>query len=363
MQIKWYGWLLLILITLSGCASTPEEKSLFWPAFPDEPRIAFVKSYMGESDLKEKGFFDKLFGGEHEALPKAYGVFAWDNKIYVTITSGTVLIFDEKEKKLSAFGGEGIARLSLPIGVAVSSDGTIYVSDAKKKGVFAFDQKGKLKLSIWKKDELKNPAGIAINDELGRLYVIDSYGHSVHAYTLQGEKLFQFGSNGDGDGEFHFPTNIAIDRRNGKLYVVDTQNFRVQVFDRDGKFLSKIGTLGDGFGSFSRPKGIGVDTEGHVYVVDAAFDNFQIFDDTGQLLLFMGAAGDAPGYFQLPAGLYVDENDRIYIVDSLNRRVQVFQYLSEKWKKKNPEQYQKYLVQSEKMGQKTDGEKAVDSKK
>ena len=97
-------------------------------------------------------------------------------------------------------------------------------------------------------------------------------------------------------------------------------------------------------GTFSRPKGIGIDSDGHVYVVDAAFNNFQIFDETGQLLLFIGGEGNAPGQFQLPAGMYVDEKDRIYVVDSFNFRVQVFQYLSDRWKKEHPEEYNKYLL-------------------
>jgi len=346
--------LFLFAITVAGCASTPDVKPLLWPPLPAEPKIAYVKSLKGESDLREKSFFDKLLGSEPEqGLGKAYGVFARDSRIYVTITAGAyVQIFDEKERQISIVAGEGEDRLALPIGVAVSSDGTLYVTDAKKKGVFGFDSKGKLRVSIWKKGEFQNPAGLAINDELGRLYVVDSFGHAVHAYTLQGKKLFQFGTNGNGDGEFYYPTNIAVDRRNGKLYVVDTQNFRVQVFDQDGKFIKKFGELNDTLGTFSRPKGIGVDTEGHVYVVDAAFENFQIFDEDGQLLLFLGAAGDAPGFFNLPAGMYVDENDRIYVVDSLNRRVQVFQYLSEKWKKDHSEEYQKLLQPQAGDGQK-----------
>jgi sugar lactone lactonase YvrE len=44
-----------------------------------------------------------------------------------------------------------------------------------------------------------------------------------------------------------------------------------------------------------------------------------------------------------PAGLYIDENDKVYVVDTLNKRIQVYQYLSEKWKKDHPEEYNKYL--------------------
>ena len=87
-----------------------------------------------------------------------------------------------------------------------------------------------------------------------------------------------------------------------------------------------------------------MDSEGHIYVTDAAFSNFQVFDENGQLLLFLGHLGRmGPGEFVLPAGLHVDEEDRIVIADQLNGRVQVFQYLSEKWQKNHPEEYKKYL--------------------
>jgi DNA-binding beta-propeller fold protein YncE len=345
---KLYGLLILMTAVTYGCATTgsKEVTNLFWPAPPDEPRIAYLRSYRGAADLQKKNFFDAIFGAP--AVPgfrKAYGVYAQGDKIYVSLASeGPVVVMDTKEQKVSYVGDSGSGRLALSIGVAAASDGTVFVSDAKQKKVFGYDSQGNLKFAIGKKDEFKNPAGIAINNELGRLYVVDSHGHSVHVYSLKGEKLFHFGTDGEKDGEFHYPSNVAIDRRNGKVYVVDTQNFRIQVFDQDGKFISKFGQLGDAAGAFSRPKGIGVDTEGHVYVADAAFDNFQVFDENGQLLLFIGSAGRDPGQFQLPAGLYVDEKDRIYVVDSLNGRVQVFQYLSEKWKKENPEQYKKYLL-------------------
>ena len=48
---------------------------------------------------------------------------------------------------------------------------------------------------------------------------------------------------------------------------------------------------------------------------------------------FTGALNTKPGKFQLPAGMFIDSEDRIYVVDQLNRRVQVFQYLGERWKK------------------------------
>jgi len=60
--------------------------------------------------------------------------------------------------------------------------------------------------------------------------------------------------------------------------------------------------------------------------------------------MWVGNGGSGRGgLFMSPAGLYIDENDKVYVVDSLNKRIQVYQYLSEKWKKDHPEEYNKYL--------------------
>jgi len=92
---------------------------------------------------------------------------------------------------------------------------------------------------------------------------------------------------------------------------------------------------------FARPKGIAIDSEGHYYIADTAFSNIQIFDDKGTLLLFFGDHGYGPVKFQLIAGLYMDENDVLYAVDSYSGKVDSFQYVSQKWKRENPQKYQK----------------------
>ncbi|MDH4162082.1 MAG: 6-bladed beta-propeller [Nitrospirota bacterium] len=354
---------LLVIMTLAisvliGCASTPgkKERVVFWPDPPEEPRISYIKSYRTETDFRGKSFFDMIFGVSNIALfSKPYGVYSDGGLIYATDTaSGGVLVYNPLDKKMRFIMGDK-DKLQRPVGVATAADGTVFVSDAKQSKIFGYDNQGKQVMTIGSRAQLNNPAGIAINKDLGRLYITDSREHKVFVFSVKGEFLFSFGQQGTGDGEFIAPTNVAIDRRNGTVYIVDTLNCRVQVFDKDGKFLRKFGELGDSPGSFTRPKGIGVDTEGHVYVADAAFDNFQIFDENGQILMFVGSAGRGPGRFSLPAGMYVDENDVIYVADQVNQRIQLFQFLSDKWKKDHPEEYQKILApkqEQEKSGEK-----------
>ncbi len=353
-----FGYSLLISLLMVACSSAPQHKDqlLLWPIPPDEPRIAYVNTYQGEPDFKQKSFMDALFGAIPDAsllrLSKPFGVAALGDKIIVA-DSGKKCIFiiDPKERKVTNIGNEGMGKLSFPLGVAVSPDGTIFAADSNQQKIFAYNLEGELKTVIGGKNDFENPAGIALNNNLGRLYVVDSKQHKVRVYSVKGEFITEFGGRGSGPGEFNYPVHVTVDQRNGTVYVADTQNFRVQAFDKDGKFVRQFGKLGDGFGDFSRPKGVAVDSEGHVYVADAAFGNFQIFDEAGQVLLFVGQNGSKPGNFSLPNGIYIDEKDRIYVADSMHSSVQVFQYLSEQWKKEHPDEYKKYLLMPDQAAQ------------
>ena len=91
----------------------------------------------------------------------------------------------------------------------------------------------------------------------------------------------------------------------------------------------RFGSDVNGSGDFNRPKGVSVDSEGHVYVVEGLNDVVQIFDGDGQLLLDFGESGKGPGQFWLPSGIAI-VNDIVYVADAANRRVQLFEYVSER---------------------------------
>jgi len=341
----------IAILFLSSCAAPRiRNVDIILPPPPEEPKIFYVGAYKGESSFKKHSFLDefigKATGGVDNDLYKPYGVTVFHDEIYISDTAmGAIFILNpaadekKKEKKVRLIGDQAPGNLSVPIGVATDAEGNLYVADAKLKKIFGFDKSGKMILAIGKENEFIRPTGIAINKELGLLYVVDTKAHDVKVFSLKGESLFNFGKRGMEDGEFNFPTNIVVDQRNGNVAVTDTQNFRYQIFDKDGKFLSKMGSPGDKPGNFARPKGIGIDSDGHIYVSDAAFNNVQVFDDKGNVLLYFGGAGQAEGRFTLISGIYIDENDTIYIVDSFNARVQIFQYVSENWKKKFPQEY------------------------
>jgi DNA-binding beta-propeller fold protein YncE len=322
--------LVVLLFSLSACGQPsrrPEPDNLFWPLPPEKPRIKYVQSIYSEDDIGFVYSFKQiLFGKAYmDRIGRPYGVFARNQKVYVgDLAAMRVLVFDLAQKRLRVAGDEGAVQI--PAGVIADSSGTIYVADAGQAKIAVYDRNG-VYVTAFPLPGVK-PVALALNEALGRLYVLDRIGHRVVVLNLAGGHLFEFGGQGKENGKLHMPLGIALDK-SGKVYVMDTGNFRVQIFDPDGKFLHKFGSVGDRAGFFASPKGIAVDSDGHIYVTDAAFSNFQIFDRKGNILLYVGRLGSYPGQLYLPAGISIDENDRIYIADQFNNRVQVFQYLKD----------------------------------
>lgn len=340
---------IIVMLFFQACATKEieVEQTIVFPSYPEEPKILYLTTYRGGAKEDKASALDTFLGETKSTkkvsnIIKPYGVGLQNGKVYVADTgSDAIFVIDENSRELEYIGNGAVGRLAAPVGLAFDRDKTIYASDSREKRVNGYDAKGNLTFSLGDRLDFVNPTGIAIDKNLHRLYVVDTKAHQFKAYDIATKKhLYSVGKRGTGDAEFNFPTNVAVDQRNGNIIVVDTQNFRVQIFDKDGKFISKFGNVGNKPGTFARPKGVGIDSEGNIYVADSAFNNIQIFDETGsKLLMFFGSGGYGPTQFRLVTGIYIDEDDKIVIADGFSGRVQTFQYISEKWKKNNPQKY------------------------
>ncbi len=331
--------LLATIVTACGGPQVKPATQLIWPLPPDEPRIKLVQVISGPDDLGlgQGSISEAIFGEEKEFnFKKPFSVTADDEGRIFVSDIGKVLVFDQTQKKIYEFGTTGAVQLRVPMGLAVSSDGTLFVADLAMDRVFAFDRKGNVLMSYGSSEDLTNPVAVAVDDARKRVYVADSKKHFVKAYSRTGQTLFTIGERGKEEGKFNYPDALTVDGK-GNIYVADCGNFRVQIFDSNGKFIRTFGKVGSGGGAFSRPKGIALDSEGHIYVSDSGFNNVQIFDNTGQLLMAFGSTGSNPGFFTLIEGIAIDKKDKIYAVDQLGYRLNVYQYLSEEYKKTHPE--------------------------
>lgn len=349
--------ILAIIVSVGGmlgCATSDSSKqdtkdysNLVWPLPPEQPRIKFLRILFSSSQVVPpestmSQLKDALLGTPSkagQALKKPYAVHTDDKgRIFVADSGwGKVLVFDKKNESFDIWGRSGQGILAKPLGITSDGQGNIYVTDAAKQRVVVFDPDGKFLNAMGKKNELKRPVGIAIDEKRNRVYVVDVGLHQIVVYNKNGDFIETIGQRGVENAEFNFPSNIALDN-DGKIYITDAMNFRIQILESDGTFYKTFGEHGDGLGQFVRPKGIAVDSFNHIYVADAAFNNIQIFNSEGQVLMTLGSMGREPGQFMLPAGLYIDPANKIYVADQYNFRVQEFQYLeTEKNAKNQPE--------------------------
>jgi DNA-binding beta-propeller fold protein YncE len=163
---------------------------------------------------------------------------------------------------------------------------------------------------------------IAFNSR-GELFLADEHSHRISAFTADGQFLHAFGQHGQDNAQLDRPSGIAFDR-NDDLYVVDSLNHRVQKFTQKGQFLDKWGSFGCGPGQFNMPWGIALDQQGYVYVTDWRNDRMQKLTTDGQFIMAFGRSGSGEGEFNRPNGITVDNDGDIYVCDWLNDRVQVF---------------------------------------
>ena len=298
-----------LLIICMGCATIPEKRivrpaSIFYPALPQRPRLQFLLSISGESDLgkKQSAFHTFIFGRVHQQLlGKPYDVAAASGKIYVMDRLyKRIVIIDLTSRAMSFLNDHGNGRLEDPAGICVSQEDIKYVADMQRKQVVAFDKKNRFLRTYGSQEVFEKPVDVAV------------YGDHLYVVDLNKEKLFILNKETGqvikiigGEDEFFKPSHVTVGPL-GNVFVTDTFHFVIKKFSPDGKLLGTIGVLGDQIGGFVRPKGASLDEKGRLYVVDAAFENVQIFNDQGQILLFFGGPGSGPGHLYLPSGIAVD---------------------------------------------------------
>jgi len=304
-----------MLIIFMGCATISEKPAappatIFYPALPQRPRLQFLHSISGESDLgkKQSALQEFLFGKRHDRLlGKPYDVAACKGKIYILDRMyKKIVILDLAGRKMSFLNDHGIGSLGDPSGIWVSEEGIKYVADMQRKQVVAFDENEHFLRTYGSREIFEKPVDVAVYGKL--LYVIDMKKEQLFILDKDtGQVVKTIGEK----GEFFRPSHVTVGP-SGNVFVTDAFHFLIKKFSPDGRFLNVIGFHGDQIGGFVRPKGVAVDKNGRLYVVDAAFENVQIFDDQGRILLFFGGSGRGPGNLYLPAGVAIDDKNTAY---------------------------------------------------
>jgi hypothetical protein len=299
----------LAALLAGACASAPpapKTAAVFYPPAPELPRIQYLTSFSGLTDIEEQSGFNRFVLGEKQniRLDKPYGVAVHGGKIYVCDSNHTVVVFDLVNKSYRTLpGAVEQGKLIQPLNIAVDEAGVKYVADPERGQVVAFDADDAFLRAYGRPGEWRPVDAVPHGD---RLYVADVANGIVQVFDKQsGERLKTIGDQGEPSERLAGPTNLAFDPE-GHLRVTDFKRFQIVEYDRDGHYRGALGRAGDNTGHFARPKGIAVDREGRLYAVDASFNNVQLFNARDRLLMAFGKGGEQPGDLLLPAKVTID---------------------------------------------------------
>jgi len=191
---------------------------------------------------------------------------------------------------------------------------------------------------------LAEPGALA-GDEVGNIYVADTYNHRIRRIASDGTITTIAGNgtqghSGDGGpataGSLNKPMGVAVDS-SGNLYIADTGNHRIRIVS-GGVIATFAGTGTAGFGGdnglainalLHGPRGIALDHVGNVYFTDT--NNHVVRRVSAGLIStvagnteqgFSGDGGTATrASLDSPVAVALDSSENLYIADTGNHRL------------------------------------------
>jgi len=161
-------------------------------------------------------------------------------------------------------------------------------------------------------------------DKAGNIYIADGLGNTnrIAKFDKNGNFLKQWGSTGDGQGQFNGIEALVVDAQDN-VYVADAGNKRIEVFDADGTFKSTFGNVGTPLGMCITRGATQVLYVSHVGDPDGMEDAaiYKVALD-GKVLGKFGKAGKMPKEFGVANSIDCRTENELLVGEMTNWRVQ-----------------------------------------
>ncbi|MCY4121462.1 MAG: hypothetical protein OXG72_11145 [Acidobacteria bacterium] len=184
---------------------------------------------------------------------------------------------------------------------------------------------------------LNAPADVAVDPqpdpvtgEPGSVYIADGYGnHRIVVFDAEGRYLRQWGSAGDGDGQFverggGHPHCVVIGN-DGLVYACDRGQNRLQVFDREGNLVRIVPIDPPAYRNATlRATDIELSRDPeqrYLYVVDLGSNRVWILErESGDIVGSFGGSGHLAGEFTFPHTVVADSHGDLYVAETIGGR-------------------------------------------
>jgi hypothetical protein len=167
----------------------------------------------------------------------------------------------------------------LPGGVSPGPEDNLFVVNRYGNSVIKVNLAEK-RVDNWYTHPENQDGGIELQDiitlEDRRVLLLSSRGSVVHVLDAEGRPLIKFGRHGSTEDEFSFPSAFAIGPR-GKLWIIDTFQHSVKVFDLDGTFINEFGEMGTEPGELFFPIDIAFGRGGKLFILEKGKARLQAF--------------------------------------------------------------------------------------
>ena len=166
----------------------------------------------------------------------------------------------------------------------------------------------------------------ALLDDAGNLYVSDPGRSRVAMFSGNGNLASLLAGPGDGDNQVRGPAGLALDRLNGRILVADQVRHRVLIFGTSGNYLSAFGSLGSNPGQLNGPTSLAIDRQGNIYVGESGNCRISVFDSSGTFLRTLGSYGSGPNQFLSVADLALTGGGQLLAADPLGLSLKIFDF-------------------------------------
>lgn len=321
--MKFKGFLLVVLACLLGSPPATAGQGGYrvvhgWPLLP-EGRILGSAAGVAVNAGGEVFVFHRANRVWSEPLPTD------------ALTAPTIAVFDSKTGRFLRDIAAGV--FAMPHGLSVDPHGNLWATDVALHQVIKLAPDGRVLLTLGTRGEpgddgqhFNRPTQVGFARD-GTILVADGYRNTrIARFSPDGRFLGQWGTPGNGPGQFNTPHGIAIDSAD-KVYVADRQNDRVQVFSSEGKLLAIWASP-----QIGRPYGVAVLGHNRFAIADGGEQPVSgpdrsalvIVDGTGRVIERVGRFGNQDGQFRMAHHLAADPQGAIYVVDITGQRVQKF---------------------------------------